>query len=201
MATTTPILILHTGKTALPLKMLQANTIQAKAGEHYRIVKRIDGKDTLLDNVLAKRTGDHLLLAYADGTQVTVENYYVECKGAVGCDLTLPAKGGTETLLSAESSAGASLGDNSTLVYAHGDQGTLMAMAQDNGALQSTLASIDGSELSYLPGQHHAGCHDTGWRCRFGNTLPAGRWTGSCSGRRRWWWRCQRGTGCRRCSQ
>ena len=87
-------LVLNNGSTIVPLKAGQANVIKAKAGEHYRITSRKEGKDQLLDNVIVKRAGDDLQLQYADGTQLTLSNYYNEAKGDAGCDLSLPGQDG-----------------------------------------------------------------------------------------------------------
>lgn len=145
-------LLLNTGKATLALQAGQLNKFKAKAGEQYRIVVRHSGgDDTMLDNVLAKRHGDDLLLSYADGTQVAIENYYGECKAALACQLTLPGKQAGAYVISGEGAAGAALGDGEQLVYAHGAPDTLMGMAQANGAVQAALSGLSGAEITYLP--------------------------------------------------
>ena len=144
-------LVLNNGSTIVPLKAGQANVIKAKAGEHYRISSRKEGKDQLLDNVIVKRAGDDLQLQYADGTQLTLSNYYNEAKGDAGCDLSLPGQDGKDYTVSAKNSSGTDLGDGTTLVYAHGDHDALMNMAPGDNALHNTLAGISGNELSYTP--------------------------------------------------
>ncbi|MDP2786708.1 MAG: Ig-like domain-containing protein, partial [Pseudomonadota bacterium] len=153
---TTQAIALNNGKTAQPLKPGQANTFKAKAGEHYRVVKGKAGEEQLLDNVIAKRIGDDLQLQYADGTQVTLENYYAECKAAA-CDITLPGQDAGGYTLSGEAAAGATLGGGASLVYAHGGHDTLVAMAQGNAALHSTLAGIEGVEITYIPATSSGG--------------------------------------------
>ena len=113
------VLFLHNGKGGHALVAGKSHKVKAKAGEHYRVVKRSGEQEQLLDDVIAKRVGDDLSLQYADGTQVTLENYYVECK-AGDCDVTVPGKTGEGYKINAASTSGATLGDGSTLVYAHG---------------------------------------------------------------------------------
>ena len=149
-------IVLHNGKVALPIKAGQANAFKAKAGEHYRVLKGKDGEEQLLDNVVVKHAGADLKLEYTDGTQVTLENYYVECK-AGDCDVTVPGKTGEGYKINAASSGGAALGDGSTLVYAHGSPEALMGMAQGNAAMQTALGSLKGSDITYLPSAFEIG--------------------------------------------
>ncbi|MHB1215670.1 MAG: beta strand repeat-containing protein, partial [Thiobacillus sp.] len=146
-----PSLTLQTGKTTQPIKAGQPNAIKVQAGEHYHIVKGKKGEEQLLDDVIAKRSGNDLQLQYADGTQVTLENFYVECKSAAACGITLPGQEAGGYAISGESPAGATLGDNATLVYAHGNHDVLMGMAQGNGALHTALAGIPGTAITYVP--------------------------------------------------
>jgi hypothetical protein len=153
MATPTKLVLsLHNGKSAQPLKQGQPNLVKAQAGDHYRILRDVDGNVQPAGDVLAKRSGNDLQLDYADGTRVVLQDYYVQCKAAASCEATLPAADGGSHVVADETS-GAALGDGSSLVYAYGSYDTLMAMAHDDSALSSALASTygshHGSELSY----------------------------------------------------
>ena len=159
---------LYNGKIAIELQPGQFNVIKAKAGEHYRVVKGTNAASPLLEDVIAKRAGKDLKLAFGDGTQVTLDNFYEECK-AGGCEVTLPAQGAGEYLISAGAqapsrgllsglmgggdvmSAGAALGDGSTLTYAFGNPESLMSMAQGQAGLQSVLSGLTGTSISYVP--------------------------------------------------
>ena len=159
---------LYNGKIALELQPGQFNVIKAKAGEHYRVVKGASAASPLLEDVIAKRAGKDLKLAFGDGTQVTLDNFYEECK-AGGCEVTLPAQGAGEYRISADAqapsrgllsglmgggavmSAGAALSDGSTLTYAFGNPESLMSMAQGQAGLQSILSGLPGTSISYLP--------------------------------------------------
>ena len=142
---------LNNGKTSQPLNAGRPNTVKAKAGENYRILQKAKtGEEQLLDNVIAKKTGDDLVLNYADGIQLTLENFYGECR-AGGCDITLAGQDAVGYIINGETPAGVALGDGSTLAYAQGSHDTLMGMAQGNTALSSTLTGLQGAEIAYIP--------------------------------------------------
>ena len=142
---------LNNGKTSQPLNAGRPNTVKAKAGENYRILQKAKtGEEQLLDNVIAKKTGDDLVLNYADGTQLTLESFYGECR-AGGCDITLAGQDAVGYIINGETPAGVALGDGSTLAYAQGSHDTLMGMAQGNTALSSTLTGLQGAEIAYIP--------------------------------------------------
>ncbi len=44
----------NNSKTALPIPTGHANAFKAKAGEHYKNLKKKDAEEQLLDNVVAK---------------------------------------------------------------------------------------------------------------------------------------------------
>ena len=142
--------VLHNGKAALPIKAGQTNVFKAKSGEHYRVLKGKEGEEQFVDNVVVKHAGADLKLEYTDGTQVTLENYYVECK-AGDCDVTVPGKTVEGYKISSGSTGGAALGDGSSLVYAHGSPEALMGMAQGNAPMQAALGSLKGADITYLP--------------------------------------------------
>jgi hypothetical protein len=144
-------LVLLNGKTAQPVKSGQANAFKAKWGEHYRIVKISEGAEQLLDNVIAKRVGNDLSLNYADGTQVILRDYYIECKANFSCDVTLPGQDGKSYLLTGDGAPGAALSDGVSMVYAHGGKDALMGMALGNEVFHSTLTVHYGTEITYVP--------------------------------------------------
>nr|MDH4478510.1 cadherin repeat domain-containing protein [Rhodoferax sp.] len=148
-----------TGNTNLTLKAKQAldlvsgkkNVVQAQRGEHYRVVgKNATGEEQLQDNVIARKKGSDLVLRYADGTELQLENYYIECK-AGDCDITLPSGTVEGFLVSAETSMGAALADGSTLSYAYGNPSTLMQMAQTDASLTAALTGLQGTMVTYHP--------------------------------------------------
>jgi hypothetical protein len=69
----------------------EAASIQAKVGEHYRVVIKQNGQQIVVDDMIARQVGDDLVLTYADGTEVIIKDYYSVCaEGA--CSVTLPAE-------------------------------------------------------------------------------------------------------------
>ena len=105
----TASILFKTGKTSYEVKSGKLYAYQAKAGEFYRIVTEADGK--LLRNVIAKRRGDDLHLEYADGTVVTLKNYYNVCKSAASCKVTLPSDAGAGYVPGMDLAPGVALGD------------------------------------------------------------------------------------------
>ena len=143
-APTVDTFLFSTGKSTHVLKPGEVTRFKAKAGEHYRVLKRAGAEDKLPDNVLVKKSGEDLRLEFPDGTQLTLENYYTECRSG-GCDVTVPGANGAQITLGADAgtpgapsagvTAGTALGDGSTLVYAYGSQEVLMSMARGDSAL------------------------------------------------------------------
>ena len=150
-ATQPPSLVLHNGQTAQPLQAGQAHKVKAKAGERYRVLERQAGGDVLHDNVIARRQGDDLRLRYADGTELTLEGYYSECKAATACDIALSGGEGGVHKPGAEAGSGPALADGTTLVYAHGAADALMTLAGGDAALQSALKGTTGEQVRWLP--------------------------------------------------
>ncbi len=140
-------LALQNGKSFQSIKTSQPNIIIAHAGEHYRIVKLKAGQRQLLDNVIVKKSDDDLQLSYADGTQIVIKNFYIECK--TGCDLILPGQGAADYTISGKNASGSALNDGTTLIYAHGSHDAMTAMAQ--GELTQILSGMNGAELTYIP--------------------------------------------------
>ena len=144
-------LSLHTGRATLTLQPGQTHIVRARAGERYRVVKRKGETEQLVDNVIARRVGDDLQLSYLDGTQVTLQNYYEECKALVACEVALPASTEESYRPGAETAQGATLSDGSQLVYAHGTPDALSRMAGEDTALRSAIADLRGELITYIP--------------------------------------------------
>jgi predicted RNA-binding protein with TRAM domain len=144
--------LLFNGKDAQILVAGQVNKFKAKAGSRYRILKIVDDNETqLLEDVVAKRQANDLSLSYADGTEVVLLDYYVECADAVANDVTLPAENPGGYSLNSASPSGVSLDSSSNLLYAYGSHDAIYAMAQSNPAMQSAFKEIGGTQLGYLP--------------------------------------------------
>ncbi len=120
--------------------------IRAEVSHHYRITD-IDNH-TLKPNVLAIREDNDLVLRYADGTAVILEDFFTACvDDSTSCQVALPhhqdsADGNGEYVIT-PATQGTALSDGSIFLYvqAH-DQGalqTLLALAAGNGELESIL--------------------------------------------------------------
>ena len=159
-------LIFYSGKTATPISVGQVNSFKAKPGERYRVVKETQEGEQLLDNLLVKHIDNSLKLEYSDGTQVVLENYFIECKpsfwaiasrAGVECDVTVAGGLGGSYQITAHSAGGASLGDGSTLIYAHGSYDAMKVLAQDNAVLQKIFSGYKISEITYVPAAFEVG--------------------------------------------
>ncbi|MES9963826.1 MAG: Ig-like domain-containing protein, partial [Candidatus Sedimenticola sp. 20ELBAFRAG] len=143
--------LVNNGAMSKSLTSGKAQVINIAPGDHYRIVENQNGKLTLKDNLVAKRVGDDLVVTYADGTEVIIEDYFVTCADQ-SCSATFAADEAAGYDLPADAT-GASMGDGSSMVYAHGNSETLMGMAQGNSAMSSVLTAgtLDAGLLTYIP--------------------------------------------------
>ncbi len=152
---------LSTRKGELALQAGQANTHKAASGEAYRILKRQEdaNEDALAGDVVAQRSGADLQLDYADGTQLTLQDYFTECKTGPGCEVTLAGDSSDGWQLTAAAKDGAGLADGSSLLYAHGSTEALAGMVPSHQGLEQPLAGLKGDLITYIP-QDQVG---TGW--------------------------------------
>ncbi|MGA9046140.1 cadherin repeat domain-containing protein, partial [Sulfuricurvum sp.] len=132
--------------TVQNLKTGEANLIKVKAGEKYRIVKKLGGKEEIVDDVVAIKSDETLQLQYADGTHVIFEGFYQENSSSVELAAN---EGGIHTITSMGDMGST---DGNTFVYAHGNHDRLMGMTQGNEQLQVAVAKQTG--VSNLP--HYA---------------------------------------------
>ncbi|MCU6677360.1 cadherin repeat domain-containing protein, partial [Leclercia tamurae] len=149
---------LSNGKTRITLQAGQANIHKAAPGEAYRVLKRQGDKDQekLADDVVASRHGQDLQLDYADGTTLTLQDWYSQNDTSV----TLPADGTATQLMTPGSTEGAALADGSHVLYAHGSPDALASMTSGHPGLESILAGlqnssvVSGHPVTYLPQSH-----------------------------------------------
>jgi len=144
------VLVLQTGTSKMPIKAGQNNVFKVQTADRYRVLRVEEGQETLADNVVARRAGDHLNLAYADGTVVQLEAYFSVCKSGE-CDVTLPSQASEGFQFNAQATNGTALGDGSSLIYAHGSPDVLLEIAQGNSPLQNIFANLSGNQITYLP--------------------------------------------------
>ena len=152
----------------IPISPKQVLTVKTEPGLRYRL--RLPGDATgnaaAPDNVIATHHGNALHLRYADGSEVTFEDFYTVCTVANQCSVNLPSdsKSGIDLTadspigidLTAESSNGGAYADQGLLVYAHGSHDVLMSMAQGQGPLSSAFMALgDAPVLTYMPPESH----------------------------------------------
>ncbi len=149
---------LNTGKNRITLQAGQTNIHKAAPGETYRVLKRQGEKDqdTLADDVVASRHGQDLQLDYADGTTLTLQDWFTQSDTSV----TLPADGTSTQVMTPDSTEGAALADGSHVFYAHGSAEALASMTSGHPGLENILAGVQngsvvsGHPVTYLPQSH-----------------------------------------------
>ncbi len=160
-----PLILTIAGAAPVPLQRGAKTTVQAKAGQRYRVLKEgaaDDAKDTAkdaADTVAASQHGQDLLLTYADGTQLVLGNFYEACKAAQ-CAVEMPGGSGLVSggggasasggyVITGDSPLGASLPSGDHLVYAYGDARALAALTQ--GSDLASGLSLHDLASTYVP--------------------------------------------------
>lgn len=146
--------LLETGREDLIVKPDEVLRIAAQAGASYRVVQGQERE--LVTDVVAVRDGANLILHFADGAKVVIEEYFTLCERG-DCDVTLPKEGAPsneamEQALASETKEGRgeeghSNGEqNAQIVYVEGDPGRVMDILKGEPALSNALATVDSEE-------------------------------------------------------
>ena len=122
--------------------------VQAKAGDHYRVLSRSEDQGQLLDDVIALQQGSDLILIYGNGVEIAIEGYFEECVDDA-CRVILPGDDGIYSLAADAEVEGVDLGNGATMIYAHGNKEVLLALA-NGGPMASVLTVLDGERITYL---------------------------------------------------
>ena len=143
--------VLHNGKDAMPIKAGQANAFKAKAGEHYGNLKKKDAEEQLLDNVVAKPTGEDAKSVDAEGTGLTLESAFIQApvEGDEGgnqaaIEAAMPGQLAQGYQPSAQGAAGASLSEGNNLggqVFAYAGADALLLAQAETGIKPDVVAS------------------------------------------------------------
>ena len=136
-------IVLPTGKAALPIKAGQANAFKAKSGEHYGNLKKKDAEEQLLDNVVAKPTGEDAKPVDAEGTGLTLESAFIQAPVA-GSAAAMPGQLAQGLPPSAQGAAGASLSEGNNLggqVFAYAGADALLLAQAETGIKPDVVAS------------------------------------------------------------
>ena len=116
--------------------------IKVQSGDSVRIVELVNGKEVLLDDLIAQKNGDGLDLIYTNGVEIQIKGFYT----IENTFVFLP--GEEEFELTSESGSVAIDENVTTVVYAHGNSITLMELVQGNDALESAIISELGTQES-----------------------------------------------------
>ena len=154
-------------KASMPSKSItftpqpgQAQQIQAKANQHYRITD--SDNISLKADVIAIREGNDLVLRYADNTVVVLEGYYLVCLDEeTGCEVSLPDGSGESVVIATQ---GTALSDGRVLVYVDGDLQNLLGLVERNSELEDLLYQqfIDNRDLAKKTVTESAGIDSDG---------------------------------------
>ena len=146
-----PSIVLPTGKATLPIKAGQANTFKAKAGEHYGNLKKKDAEEQLLDNVVAKPTGEDAKPVDAEGAGLTLESAFIqspvegnEAATEAALEAAMPEQLAQGYQPSAQGGAGASLSEGNNLggqVFAYAGADALLLAQAETGITADVVAS------------------------------------------------------------
>ena len=133
----------------------QPQIIQMQPGVNYVLARTSEGKNELLQDLVAVRKGDDLIVYHADGSEIVFQDYYLFCgqsesegraeNNDEACSVTVAGKDGTEHVFKADAIDNADV-DNASIVYTSGDQSTLQAI--EIPALMVTAESEPDMEAS-----------------------------------------------------
>ena len=142
-----PWVVPPTGKAAQPNKAGQANAFKAKAGEHYGNLKKKDAEEQLLDNVVAKPTGEDAKSVDAEGTGLTLESAFIQAPvggNQAAIEAAMPGQLAQGYQPSAQGAAGASLSEGNNLggqVFAYAGADALLLAQAETGIKPDVVAS------------------------------------------------------------
>lgn len=152
-----PAVMGNTGHSVVNLVPGQAGSIKIQAGQHLAIRRPakhgVDVQSEVPDNLIASRRGDALNIRYADGSTLTIENFYAACTDNSVCSVNLASDNTAGIDFAANSSSGGTTAaDGGVMVYAHGSHDVLMAMANGQDRLLITLGELGNTGVqTYLP--------------------------------------------------
>lgn len=146
--------LLETGREDLIVKPDEVLRVVAQAGASYRVVQGQERE--LVTDVVVVRDGANLILHFADGAKVVIEEYFTLCERG-DCDVTLPKDGAPSSeamkqALASETKEGhgeeghSNVEQNAQIVYVEGDPGRVMDILKGEPALSNALATVDSEE-------------------------------------------------------
>ncbi len=113
-------------------------------GTNYQVLTGDLNNKQLLDNVIAMRDGNDLLLIYSQGYEVLIENYFSTCANTPPsdnkdtCSIQLPSDTSTPHTIDTQAAPNT---NSPSIVYAHGSDEALMQITNSGAVSESTLTA------------------------------------------------------------
>jgi len=126
------IFLVQDGKVVFEVNAGQRAVFTPKIGKKYQLSQDPSGKSPI-DNIVAAKKGSHLVLLMPDHTEITINNFYLDCSQNL-CSIEANQK----VITTLSGVAGPATGDN-TLVYAEGDTAIIQSIAKGNDALLDSI--------------------------------------------------------------
>ncbi len=125
-----------------------AKTLIVEKGQVVRLKAEPNGlyqvnSGDLAENVIVQKVGDNLVLIYADGSSIIIEEFY-----SANAEIVIAQDGDQPVVITAEAS-GEVLADGSELIIAHGDSSVLLQMVEGNEALTAALTTAESSGYEF----------------------------------------------------
>jgi hypothetical protein len=146
-----PVLIVRDalGNQVIALQSDQALSFAAVTGEHYRLLTHsTEGKENLLDDLIAVQQGADLVITYAQGTQLTIDGYFDLCVAETAeepdtmqCSATVAGDDKAGHVIQGTANGAGVNASSPSIVYAHGEQQELLAIINGNAADELLLTT------------------------------------------------------------
>lgn len=118
--------------------------ITAQLGAHYRVLAGDLNDNQLLDNVIAVRDGNDLLLIYSQGYEILIADYFITCadnhlsEHKDTCSVQLPSDTTTPYTIHTQSIPNTK---SPSIVYTHGSDEALLQITNSGAVSESTLTA------------------------------------------------------------
>jgi len=146
-----PSVVLLTGMVALPIKAGQASAFKAKAAERYGNLKKKDAEDQLLDNAVARPTGEDAKPVHAESAELSLASAFIQApvegnEAAIeaAVEAAMPGQLAQGLQPSAQGAAGAALNEGNNLggqVFAYAGEDALLLAQAETGITAGAAAS------------------------------------------------------------
>jgi len=146
------IMFLDDGKKVTEIPAGQKLVVPAQEQAQFRVLESSDESSALATNVVVVRQGEDLVMNFADGTVVVIENYFQVC-AAGACEVILPKHGEAKGKVLEEDAKGTGqklTGDAEVLVIEGTPSEALEAVKADPELTQVVSEILAGGPQSAL---------------------------------------------------